>query len=245
MENGFLDQFVLPDGAAEAIKKNNMQPSRLDDGVNYFLSGHDQGVAYRFFVHQDRNVVKSKIAGYPIFDEIEMVEWKKDRFDHPTERVKFLPEDLLFFDEEGNCVGGRFRESYLRFKSGLQATGTPLARWGVLNDNQMATLSAMNIYSVEQFAAQPRSKIVGKFPQDMVDAFEQAIEWVKGKDVREAGKQQAGQILAVSQENSKLKDELETLKEQMKALMNADVPAPKKRGRPRKEDSEIEEESEE
>lgn len=245
MDNAFLDQFALPEGASDAIRKQNLQPSRLQDGVNYFVSEHDRGVPYRFFVYQDRNIVKSKIAGYPIFDEIEMIEWQKDRFDHPTERVKFLPEELLAFDEEGVCQSGRFRESYIRFKNGLQATGTPLGRWGVLSDNEIATLTAMNIYSVEQFAAQPRTKIVGKLPQEIVDAFEQAIEWVKGKDIREAGKQQATQILAVSQENSKLKDELEMLKEQMKALMNADVPAPKKRGRPRKEDSEGIEESEE
>ena len=234
MENGFLDNYLLPDGAAEAIKRNGSNISRIDDGIG-FLSGHDRGVAYRFFTHQERNSIKSKISGYPVFDELEMIEWHKDRFDKPVERVRFLPEDLLMFDEDGICVSGRFKESYLRFKAGLGATGMPLARWGVLTDNDIATLTAMNIFTVEQFAAQPRNKIAGRMTPELTEAFEQAIEWVKGKDVRDVSGKQTEQILAVTQENSKLKDEMSVLRDQMTALMSGNQGAKKKAGRPKKE----------
>lgn len=224
-----LDNFILPDEATAAFKKHNMQPSKLGDGIDFFIS-HDAGMAYEFFTEQIRNERKSKLAGYPVFDEIEMIRWYKDRFDKPTEQVRFLPEELLSFNEYGELVGGRFKDAYSRFKSGTATPGLSLARWEVLGKSEVATLSAMNIFSVEQFAATPLNRIAGKLPKDpYVNAHELAVQYVNGKDVRALNAKQTEQIVAVADENVKLKQQLEALQEQMKSLLTGGSKKAKKK----------------
>lgn len=231
MEGVSLDNFLLPEVATDAFKRSGLKATRVEDGVDYFMSGHDKGVAYEFFTFQIKNEVKTKKLGYPFYDQFEMIRWYKDRFDKPVEKVMLLPEDLLSFDEDKVCVGGKYKAAYERFKSGLKAPGLALAKWNVLDDNGVATLTAMNIFSVEQFAETPRSKLVGKLPQDpFINAHDEAIAYVAGKDARAVTGMQSEKILAVSDENAKLKLELDAVKEQMKALMTGESRKSKKQG---------------
>jgi hypothetical protein len=229
MDNGFLDNFILPDGAAEAIKKAGINGKRLGEGIEIAQFGHDSGVAFRFFVHQERNEAKSKIAKVPISDSIEMIEWMPDRFQKPTEQLRFLPHELLQFDDEGECIGGKYREAYLGWKKGINAPGLSLTRWGVLTDSDIFTLHELRIYSVEQFAAQPRSK-VDRLPLELREKFEQAIEWVNGKEGRNQMAETATAMLSVQQENARLRDEMVAMQGQMKALMTGQPVAKRKRG---------------
>lgn len=218
MLNGVLDNFVLPDGAAEALSRHNLQKTDLNDGVSRFISGHDKGVAFRFWIHPEYNKDKSLKAHYEAYDEIEMIEWNTDRFCKPTERVSFLPPELLEIDPYTHEARGRFAEAYTRFKKGLSAPGTSLSKWGVLTDGEIATLADNGVFSVEQFAAMPRSKVESKFPQAFQEHFERAIQFVNGKENRYQADKQAEEMLALQRTNSKLENEIAALQEQMTLL---------------------------
>ena len=236
-----IDNFLLPDGAAEAIKKQGYKAFDLSDGVQRF-AGHDNGVAFRFFIESEKNPLKSKAGGYNHFNEEEMIEWHKDRFMHPTERVRLLPAELIAFEEQnpvsGNwdtnspCIGGSFKEAYERFKHGRQGVGLSLARWDVLSEGEIATLASMGIFSVEQFAIMPRSKIVGRLPQVFVDAFEEAIRYLAGKDMREVASKQTDQIVALQHQIEEKDKQFEELRQQVKIMSQASAKPAAKRGRP-------------
>jgi len=234
MQNGIdLDNFPLPEVASEALRRRNLQSTSISDGVSR-INGHDGGVAFRFFIHPVYNPIKSKAAKYEVFDEHEMIEWLKDRFQHPTEQVRFLPEELLRFDMQGECTGGMFKEAYDRFKNGQTAPGMPLSRWGVLADGEVASLASMGIFSVEQLAAQPRGKIEGRLPTPFVEAFERAIQYMNGREQRLVAEKQGDEILALQRENEEKDRKLSELQEQMKELLAGNkTAAPKgKRGKP-------------
>ena len=223
-----LDQFPIPEVAREAMKKQGFTEKPIDDGVSV-MSGHDSGVAYRFFIHPEYNLIKSKAAKYEVFDEIEMIEWMRDKRTMPTERVRFLPEALLYFDDEtGECIGGKYQDAYLRFKEGKAAAGMPLTKWNLLNDAQVATLARAGIFTIEQLAEQPRAKIEGKYPQDYVDALDRAIQWVYGQQLRESSVETADKVDELMSQNMTLMARLEELENQNKAL---EASKPKKRGR--------------
>jgi hypothetical protein len=138
--------------------------------------------------------MKSKEAGYPVFDEVEMIQWLRDKRHKPTEQVRFLPEGLLEFNDEGECIAGQYREAYLRFRQGKTAPGMPLRRWDQLSISDVASLEAAHIFTVEQFAETPREKIEGKYPEQFILAHEQAIDWVRGSQLRESSLENAKEL---------------------------------------------------
>lgn len=238
MLNGILDNFVLPGVAHDALAKMGVRATEIESGVSRFISGHDKGVAYRFFVHTEYNATKSKAARYEVFDTEEMIEWLTDSKCKPTERIRMLPPELLSIDPFTGEAGGRYAESYERFKKGMSAPGTSLGKWGVLSDAEIATLNANNVFSVEQFAAMPRAKIEGKFPQEFKEYFERAVQFVNGKEGRFETDKQAAEIMSLQAEKDKQARMIEELQAQVNALVQG-ASAPK-RGRPRKSE-EVEE----
>lgn len=180
--NGVIDGFLLPEGAREDILRSGAQMHSIGQDLA-IMSGHDRGVAYRFFQHSEKNEAKSKAAKFIVMDTEDMIEWNKGKRNKPTEKVRFLPPELLFVDEDGE-VSGTMAESFRRYKQGLSAPGLPLSRWNALDNSQVAALSSLGIFSVEQFAAQPRNKIQGKFSQDIVEKFEEAIQFVNTQSGR-------------------------------------------------------------
>lgn len=216
MDSNFLDQFPLPEIASQQLKQQNRFANSLSDGVVDFV-GHDKGVAYRFFNHLEYNKIQSQILGYEKFDSIEMIEWLIDRKNKPCEQVRFLPEELIRFNRDGEVVGGKYFESYKRFKDGLTAPGLSISKWGVLGDPEVATLAAYGIFSVEQFAALPRSKVDGKYPQEIIEAFDRAIQYVNGKDGRFEQEQTAQKLLEMSQHSAKQDVEIAELRKELLA----------------------------
>lgn len=212
--NGILNTFPLDrinEGTSEALRALNLQEKPLQSGVSRF-SGHDGGVAFRFFVDVEFNKTKSEIAGYEVFDEIELIEWTPDRYNHPPERVKFLPPELLSWHKMTGEPQGKYAEAYVRFKKGLSAPGMPLDKWGVLSRVDVATLSANDVFTVEQLAACPRSKIEGRFPQSIVDAFERAILHVNGKAQRDNDNEILAKMAEMQSQLNKLAEENAALK---------------------------------
>jgi uncharacterized coiled-coil protein SlyX len=233
MQNGILENFALPEAAVEAISRRGVREVQLDDGVQRMvMSGHDQGLAYKFVPVQVKNELKTKLAKFPVYDTVDHVQWMKSRRQKPMERVKELPPELLAFDDEGNCVGGQYAEAYERYKAGLEAPGLPLDKWGQLTDAEVQSLSEMGIFSVEQFAAQPKSKINSRFPNEYQVKHDLAVEFVAGKPTRELANAQAQEIAELRMAAAKKDLEVDELKEQMAAVMESmSGAAPKKRNR--------------
>lgn len=225
-----LDQFNLPNGAAEAIKAKGMIAKEIDDGVSRFMSGHDRGIAYRFFIAPSYNKVKSKLAGYEVYDNLEMIQWFVDRRTQPTEIVKFLPEELLEFDKDGECIGGDYAEAYRAFKEGKATPGLPLGKWGVLSEGEVASLVAARIYTVEQFAAQDRKKIEGTYPSQFLDAYERAGLYAAGKERREMDKAAVDKMAELALKNEQNETRIQALQARLEALLDEkanEAPAPK------------------
>lgn len=230
MESNFLDQFPLPEVASVDLRGKHINEQRLQDGVSLMTSGHHGGLSYRFFVHQDRNAVLSEKTNFPHYDSIDMVEWYRDSKNKVTERCTHLPKELLKFDAfDGACVGGIYKEAYDRFKSGLETPGLALRRWNVLPDSDVQALEELGIFTVEQFASQPRNKVESRFPKEIQQAFQQAIEYVNGKDSREQATKQAEQLMSIMEENAKLSDTVSVLQEQLQSLLVRDGDEAKKR----------------
>lgn len=228
MENGVWDNFNLPEQAVNDLKKQGLKTVSVEDGVSRYMSGHTNGLAYRFFIHPEYSPVRSKIAKYEVFDEIEMVEWIIDRKNKPVERARMLPEELLDLSDP-EMPRGAMAEAYVRFKQGLSAPGTPLSKWGVLSDGEIATLAARGIFSVEQFASTARARIVGVLPDVFVQAFERAIQFVNGKENRLAANETTSQIVELQNRLARQERENNELREQMSGLLTS-----KARGRPKK-----------
>ncbi len=208
-----LDDFILPGNANEALAKKGVQLMSIDDGVNRMMSGHDRGVAFRFFTLPVKNEIKSKLAKYAVFDEIEMIEWIKNKKQKPVEQVKKLPPELLAFDDEGNCVGGRYHAEYLRYKAGEATVGLQLDKWGDsgLTSGQIASLTAAGVYTVEQFAAIGAKTVQSRYTKDFVEAHDRALQYMGGKDLRARSSEQAEKLLEMEQLNTKLLARLEAL----------------------------------
>lgn len=236
MDNSFLDQFPLPQEAAVDLQRKGISEQRLQDGVSLMTSGHHGGLSYRFFVHQTRNEVLSEKTDFPVFESEDMIEWYRDRKNKITEKVRFLPKELLKFDKyDGTCIGGLYKDAYDRFKAGLSVAGLALRTWNKIPEGAVLALEELGIFTVEQFAAQPRQKIETRFPKELQEAFQLAIEYVNGKDTREQAQQTAQQLMAVMNENAKLNKEMEDLREQMAALISGqEAPARKSK---KKEDA--------
>lgn len=217
-----LENYRLPGEANEILRSKSLQSIDLGDGNARIMSGHDRmGVPYRFFMHLEKNETRSKILGYADFDQIPMIEWHPDSWNKPTERVKELPEALLFITDDGE-VFGQFAESYVRFRDGLEATGLPLNRWNEINEIEIATLASMRIYTVEQFAASPRDKFA-RMTENFQKLFEAAIQHTKGYNVREQNKEMADKVLALEAEKTRMADDMAMLKEQVSKLSSGQI----------------------
>lgn len=228
-----LNNFALPDAAVNDLRKLGLSEQSLSDGVSLLSSGHDRGISYRFFVHEVRNPIKSETTGFPHYEKQDMIEWFKDDRNKPVEQVRLLPKELLSFDRfDGTCIGGLYKDAYLRFKQGLAAPGLALRRWNIIDEGSVRSLEELGIFTVEQFAAQPREKITTRFPKELQEAFQQAIEWVNGKDTREQAEKQGEQLMSVLNDNAKLSKEVEALRDQIQALIgSSEVEVPRKRAR--------------
>lgn len=191
-----------------------MQFQQRADGVTVMSGFEKDGVPYRFFLLPVYNHQKSLEAGFEVFDEIEAVEFKKDRRTVHVEQVRFLSPERLKRNIRGEVVGGRFFEAYKRWKAGEEAPGMPLAKWDVIAPAQVKSLEAEHIYSVEQLAAFPGDRLSEIFrgAEEFLHLHERAKLFVGNKDMIRRSKEQFEQLQHVSMENQKLQNQLAELK---------------------------------
>lgn len=123
------------------------------------IDGKDPLVIPVFRNHVIKNEAKSKEAGRPIFDDMEVVEV---RFAGDRNKVSVFPATAICGttqDEDGNfrpiTYAERWSDQYKRFKAKAQQVmeGTPVDELPFLSQGKRAELKALSIYTAETLAA--------------------------------------------------------------------------------------------
>jgi hypothetical protein len=121
----------------------------------------DNALVALFKYRAVENPAKSKLAGRPIFDDVEEVEIRAPG----SKDVKVFPALAVSYDVVRSdpytgevryiTYAERFQHQYRQFKMQQQQTksGTPLASVSFLTEARKAEMRALNIYTVEQLAA--------------------------------------------------------------------------------------------
>lgn len=247
-----INQFNFPAEARADFDAMGLTQKKISSNSNgsvteYSLSGHEKGVGYRFFIHAVKNEIKSQEADLEINDDIQMVEWFKNKKEKPVERVHLLPEQLLKFRKKKNpttnqmevvfpleCVGGAYADDYKRWRAGLTGTGLELSRWNKVTVGQVKTLNSEGVFTVEQFASMDRSAVEARFPKDLQKAFQDAVHFCNAQEPIAGIKEQADKVLALEQELSKERDARASMERRLAAMEAGDVK--RKPGRPKKTD---------
>jgi hypothetical protein len=119
----------------------------------------DPLVVPRFYIHTTKNEAKSREAGRPIYDDMEVVEI---RFAGDRNKVSVFPALAICGeaqDEDGNTrkitYAERWADQYKRFKAKSQqiAEGTPVDELPFLTQAKRSELKALSIYTAEALAA--------------------------------------------------------------------------------------------
>lgn len=209
-----VNQFLhaMPDVARDEITRNGVNAVAIGDGVNRLaIAGHNQGVAYYFKVDQVYNPQKSEECGYEVFEPMEQCYHIIDRKNISVMPIQMAPRELLAFNRDGDCIGGKYRDAYINWKSGKDQPGTALRKWDVVSDSEIATLEAEGIFTIEQFAEYPRDRIGSRYPENFMKAHTRAQQWVAGKEMREKAGEQATELNALRKQNEDLVERLAKL----------------------------------
>jgi hypothetical protein len=115
----------------------------------------DKALSVRFWLHATENPRKSKEAGRPIYDEVEMVSIMAPG---NTKTEYTARADSMHYDSNvsrQHTYAERFPEAYEAFKRGIDdhVSGTPLSEVPFLTVGQKAEMRAKKIHTVEQLAA--------------------------------------------------------------------------------------------
>lgn len=114
-----LDEFKFPenlDAESRAFLSQQFQGTTVGHGVATLqAAGHDKnGMGYRFYIHPVNSEAKSEEFDMEINDDIEMIQWFKDKDHKPVERVTELPKELLHFAKKKiSDVGGIAKYEYI------------------------------------------------------------------------------------------------------------------------------------
>jgi hypothetical protein len=141
-----------------------------------------------FKIHTQKNEAKSKEAGRPIFDDMEVVEV---RFAGDRNKISVFPAHSICGetqDESGDTIkityAQRWSDQYKRFKAKQQqvAEGTPVDELPFLTQAKRSELKALSIYTAEALAAldgQPL-KNLGQGGRDLKNQAQAYLDNAKG-----------------------------------------------------------------
>jgi hypothetical protein len=141
-----------------------------------------------FKIHTQKNEAKSKEAGRPIFDDMEVVEV---RFAGDRNKISVFPAHSICGetqDENGDTIkityAQRWSDQYKRFKAKQQqvAEGTPVDELPFLTQAKRSELKALSIYTAEALAAldgQPL-KNLGQGGRDLKNQAQAYLDNAKG-----------------------------------------------------------------
>jgi hypothetical protein len=205
---------LLPQQAQADFEK--IKSSALSsNGVERHYSGHDgYGLGFRFFIFDRYNKLKSdetkspaNPSGVEIFDRVEM-------------REVFVDKKTRLHEIVTDRIRAQYPEEYRRFKEGLDAPGLPLAKWGVIPSNEVATFAKAGIFTVEQLAAQNSDKIAA-FPKQFFDYFTRAQQHVAAKSGNFEIEKQAEKLVDMQKAYAQLEQRLLSLEDEKRALLEA------------------------
>lgn len=151
------------------------------------MTDDDNLVVATFRADTIRNEAKSKAAGRPIYDDIEVCEL---RFPGDTQRVSVFPAHAFHRWKEGpdgqeeQTYAQRWNRQYLRFKEGRQQVqeGTPVEELTFLAESKRRELKAMSIHTAETLAALDgnRLKALGMGGREMKDQAQAYLDAAAG-----------------------------------------------------------------
>lgn len=127
------------------------------------MNEHDKALSVRFWLHAVENPRKTKEAGRPIFDEVEMVSIMAPG---NTKTEYTARADSWHYDSNESRQRQyfeRFAEHYEAFRRGVEdhVSGTPLTEVPFLSVGQKAEMRAKKIVTVEQLASMSDRDIRG------------------------------------------------------------------------------------
>jgi hypothetical protein len=166
------------------------------------LAEMNRGVTPLFAVHPIQNDAKSKEAGRPIFDNVEIC----------TLLVAGDPYNQVSHPADSEYIQNRFPEQYKKWKQNKQERtidGTPLRAWPLLSAANVAEFEALNIYNVEGLAAIPETTI-GKI-MGLREWRAKAQAWL-------AAAKDSAVVTKLAAENDSMRDQLRDLAEKVNEL---------------------------
>ena len=173
----------------------------------------------RFYIHTIPNETKSKEAGRPIFDEMEVCEVS---FPANRQTIGVFPAHEEYgFRETNNEFGVlrekityamQFNDQYLKFKSGDAQSmgGTPLSELPFLTEGRRLELKALKIYTAESLAALDGAnlKMLGQGGRDLKNKatayLETAQKTATVSGVKEALAERDAELAAMREQLAKL-----------------------------------------
>lgn len=169
-----------------------------------------------FYITTVPNPAKTKEAGRPIFDEMEMVEV---RLAGERNFAPHFPAHSMWIRDEGEEItyAMRWPDEYAQFKrgDGQVASGTPLDELTFLTKARVSELKALKIYTVEALAALegPNLKVLAGEGYQLKEQAQAYMDKAHGHS----------RITSVAAENAELKAQLEMLREQFKEFQSGAV----------------------
>ena len=190
---------------------------------------NDDKLAVVFKNHAIKNEAKSKEAGRPIFDDMEVCEIRSPGMRNtipvlPATSVSHTAGDGMLGTEEVKVTyAERFSKQYQQFKAQQAQTisGTPLQHAPFLTEARRAELRALNVYTVEQLAVIDGLELrnLGVGGRDLKNAAIDYIEQAKNSAPNLAMQAELEQLRA---KNQVLEDDLKAARSQQSADLQFD-----------------------
>lgn len=177
----------------------------------------DTTIVATFRQHAVPNDAKTREAGRPIFDDMEVCELRypgrKDYGVYPAHAFSDWVVDPLTGEQTQRTYAERFAKQYRQFKEKLVQTksGTPLDYALFLTEGRRSELRALNIYTVEQLAEVDGMELKNLGPQGR-DLKNRAIEYLAESNNTAASRKAEAELAAAREHNALLEEDLKILK---------------------------------
>jgi hypothetical protein len=198
------------------------------NGVASF--GSDNALHFVWKMDVMELTAETEIKGRKIYADVEMCEIHSPGLKNVLFK-KFYPAKKTYKAELETFLRmhPKARQLYKEWKEGCATptVGTPVTEWAALSESERAELRAMNLFTIEQIA-------------EASDITCQAMgakgrEWRTKAQAFIATSTETAAAQRFAAENERLRADLDSLREQVNTLRVAELDAPKKRGRPRKD----------
>lgn len=199
-----------------------LHPSQIETSLP-----NDDKLVVLFRHHPMENKSKSKDAGRPIFDDMEVCEIRapgsRNTGVFPATSMSHKAAEGMFGTEEVVVTyAERFPRQYQQFKAqqAQTASGTPLSHIKFLTEGRRAELRALNIYTIEQLASIDGQELKNLGPNGR-DMKNQAIAYIEDSKVAGLPAAQLAELEALRARNAILEEDFKKL-----GLELDPVPAP-------------------